>query len=180
MAALRLCAGMSESENTVHRPTSPSEDAFREIIAAYGLISRLMHDHFARFGISGAKWAVLRTLQRAEAEGIRALRPVELGERLLVRPPSISTIVARLQREGLVALRPSESDRRGKLIALTDRGRALVDRILAVHPARIRRVMSALGTAEQRRLLGLLRALNGGFRDSLTAEHHAPARRRAV
>src|SRR5437016_2507823 len=80
-----------------------AESAFREMIRVFGLLERVMQPYFARFGISGAQWGVLRNLHRAEQEGIPALRLTDLSERLLVRPPSVAGVVERLERSGLVA-----------------------------------------------------------------------------
>lgn len=161
----------------------PQDAAFRSILAAYGLINRLMHDHFAAFGITGSKWGVLRTLHRAEQEGHDGLRLIDLGERLLVRPPSMTMLVARLGREGLITTRGSTSDRRAKVIALTSAGRNLVQRVLRVHPRRISRMMNSLSPGEQTELHRLLDRLNGNLREALAAEAPAgaltPGRRRA-
>ena len=59
-----------------------AESAFREMIRVFGLLERVMQPYFARFGISGAQWGVLRNLHRAEQEGIPALRLTDLSERL--------------------------------------------------------------------------------------------------
>ncbi len=48
------------------RPTpSVAERAFRQLIRNYGLVERIMQPYFARFGVSGAQWGVLRNLHRA-------------------------------------------------------------------------------------------------------------------
>ena len=49
-----------------------------------------MQPYFARFGITGSQWGILRTLHRAEREGLPSLRVTDLSDRLLVRPPSIT------------------------------------------------------------------------------------------
>ena len=61
-----------------------------------------MQPYFARFGISGAQWGVLRQLHLAEQEGLAGLRQTDLSERLLVRPPSVTGVVDRLERVGYV------------------------------------------------------------------------------
>jgi DNA-binding MarR family transcriptional regulator len=178
--------GKSAGSVRVLKPVaSQPESAFREVIASYGLITRLMHAHFAHFGISGPKWGVLRALHRAEAEGVLGLRMVDLGERLLVRPPSVTTLAGRLERDGLVALHASESDKRARLVSLTRRGRDLVERVLRVHGARVREVMSGLDGAEQCELHRLMLKLNAGIRGMIGgsesqvagAAKRAPARR---
>ena len=76
----------------------------------------------ARFGISGSQWGVLVTLHRGEVEERRtALRLTDLGDRLIVRPPSVTGVVDRLQRMGLVARTPSSDDHRAKDVSLTSR-----------------------------------------------------------
>jgi DNA-binding MarR family transcriptional regulator len=116
-----------------------------------------MQPYFARFGITGAQWGVLRNLHRAELEKLPALRLTDLSERLLIRPPSVTSVVDRLERAKLVARRDSATDLRIKQVALTPRGRQLVERVLEVHGAQIDAVMGALTPAEQTQLQGLLR-----------------------
>src|SRR5258708_2557324 len=104
----------------------PAEKAFRELIRLYGLLERVMQPYFARFGISGSQWGVLRNLHRAEQEGQGGIRLTDLGDRLLIRPPSVTGIVDRLERVGLVHRDGSPEDLRVKRVALTDKGRQLV------------------------------------------------------
>jgi DNA-binding MarR family transcriptional regulator len=119
-----------------------------------------MQPYFARFGISGSQWGVLRVLQRAEQDGQTGLRLIDLSERLLIRPPSVTGVVDRLERAGLVARHGSPTDLRAKQVALTARGRQLVARVLAVHPAQIDSILSVLSTDEQAKLHQLVVRLN--------------------
>src|SRR5437660_2428318 len=99
-------------------PPRPAEGAYRELIHVFGLAERVMQPYFARFGISGSQWGVLRNLHRAEQDGLPELRLSELSDRLLVRPPSVTGIVDRLERAGLVARRDSTTDLRAKHVGL--------------------------------------------------------------
>jgi DNA-binding MarR family transcriptional regulator len=134
-----------------------------------GLLERVMQPYFARYGITGAQWGVLRNLRRAELEGERALRLTDLSDRLLIRPPSATSVVDRLERAGLVARADSVSDLRTKQIALTTRGRQLVERVLTVHEAQIDGVMNGLTATEQVKLQKLLRELEKHL-DKLVAD----------
>src|SRR5262245_39078110 len=139
------------------RPTpSAAERSFRQLIRSYGLVERVMQPYFARFGISGAQWGVLRNLHRAELEGQPGLRLTDLSRRMLIRPPSVTGIADRLQKVGLIVRRASETDGRAKQVALTDKGRQLVEQVLTVHPTQIGRVMGCLSTDEQEQLDRLL------------------------
>src|SRR6185369_14977576 len=136
--------------------TRTSEKAFREMIRLFGLLEKVMQPYFARFGISGSQWGVLRTLHRAESEGLTGLRLTDLGDRLLIRPPSVTGIVDRLERVGLVVRDGSPEDLRAKLVRLTGKGRQIVGQVLAVHGEQIEKVLGCLNPAEQERLHRLL------------------------
>lgn len=135
------------------------DTAFHTLLRTFGLLEKVMHPHFARFGVSGSQWGVLRSLHRAEAEGAKRLRLTDLSAGLIIRPPSVTGVVDRLQRMGLVSRDTSPTDMRAKEIKLTDKGRRLVDRVLAVHGRQIQAVLAGLDSNEQqelRRLLGRL------------------------
>jgi DNA-binding MarR family transcriptional regulator len=138
----------------------PAEEAVRELIRTLGLLERVMQPYFARHGISGSQWGVLRSLHRAEGEGIWGLRQTDLSERLLVRPPSVTGALDRLERAGLVSRGGSATDHRAKLVRLTTKGRNLVEHVLTGHQQQIEAVMAGLRASEQgelRRLLSQLR-----------------------
>jgi DNA-binding MarR family transcriptional regulator len=137
-------------------PARPAESTFRELIRAFGLVERVMQPHFARFGISASQWGVLRALHRAEQEGLTGLRLGELGDRLLIRPPSVTGLVDRLERAKLVVRDGSPTDLRAKQVGLTRAGRRLVQRVLAVHGEQVDAVMTGLTPAQQEQLHALL------------------------
>src|ERR1700726_774897 len=104
-------------------PTVPPPDSpFRELLRIYGLLEWQMNPYFARFGISGAQWGVLRNLHRAEQEGLSGLRLTDLSQRMLIRPPSVTGIADRLEKVGLIVRRASENDGRAKQASLTAKG----------------------------------------------------------
>src|SRR2546421_2688471 len=116
-------ASMNENGTINGSQTSPrtAESAFREMIRVFGLLEQVMNPYFARFGISGAQWGVLRNLHRAEQEGLPGLRLTDLCEKLLIRPPSVTGVVDRLERAGLVRREGVPTDLRAKQVVLTGR-----------------------------------------------------------
>lgn len=154
-------AARAARRKSAEAPRTAAEAALRELIRTLGLLERVMQPYFATFGVSGAQWGVLRTLQRAEADGLPALRLTDLSDRLLVRPPSVTGVVDRLERAGLVRRDGSPTDLRTKRVALTPAGRDLVRRILAVHGRKIESVLAGLSAGEQDQLGQLLRRLGG-------------------
>jgi len=144
------------------RPADRAQErAFRSIMRTIGLLDRVMQPHFARFGISASQWAALRVLHRAELHGRGDLRLTDLGERLLVRPPSVSGVIDRLERGGLVVRVAAPLDHRAKQIRLTPRGRRLIEQTLVVHGEEIDRVLAGLSAPDQDELHRLLERLSG-------------------
>ena len=146
---------------TTAAPNSPSqpigvESTFRTLLGTFGMLRRVMEPFFARFGISGAQWGVLISLKRAEDEGTTSVRLTDLSERLTIRPPSVTGVVDRLLRMGLVGRIASPDDQRVKQVSLTVTGRRLVRKIQRGHAAQVRNVLAGLSLDEQRDLQSLL------------------------
>lgn len=155
----------------VRAPASPTtaEGAFRAFIRAYGLLKRFMDPYFSLHGVSSSQWGVLRTLVRAENEGLAGLRLTDLGERLLVRPPSVTGVVDRLLRLGLVTRTTSSLDLRTKQVSLTDAGRRLVEGARPGHIKRINAILTVLSEKEQEQLRASLEKV-GDHLETLTGD----------
>lgn len=136
-----------------------AERAHRAFVRASGLFRNTMEPYFASFGISPAQWGLLRALQRAEAENLDGLRLTDIGQRLLVKPPSVTGIVDRMERMGLLTRVPAAGDQRAKIVQLTPAGRALLARVLEKHSQQIHMVMEGLDETERRQLLHLMEKL---------------------
>jgi DNA-binding MarR family transcriptional regulator len=147
-------------ENPLNAAERPTEAAFIALLRTCGLIRRTQQPFFARFGISPSQWAVLRLLHRAAADGVGGLRLTDLSDRLLIRPPSVTGVVDRLQRQSLVARTTLSGDQRARQVKLTRAGRELVERVLEEHVGRIKNVLTALSVAEQNQLQQLLDRLS--------------------
>lgn len=142
------------------RPLEPDDTvatrSWRAIVWVNGLLRRLCEPHLAKYGFSPAQWGILRTLSRLEAQGLGEPRMNELGEQLLVQPPSLSATIERMVRAGLVTRREDPHDQRTRRVGLTDVGRRRLREAVADHRAWVERVMSELSESEQKQLDGLL------------------------
>ena len=165
---------MIRSTQKPDRRPPASERAFRQLIRTFGLVERVMQPYFAQFGISGAQWGVLRNLHRAEGEGLHGLRLTDLSRRMLIRPPSVTGIVDRLEKMRLIVRKASPTDLRAKEVALTIEGRQLVERVLTVHGGQMARVMCVLSREDQEELHRLLSRL-GEHLESLAEAKVFPA-----
>jgi DNA-binding MarR family transcriptional regulator len=116
---------------------------------------------YAEFGLGEGEFDVLATLRRQG--GDHALTPSDLSEQTVVTSGAVTKRVDRLEALGYVERRPSDTDGRSRLVALTPRGRKLIDRAFTAHMANEARLLEPLSATEraglERGLLALARSL---------------------
>src|SRR5438876_731708 len=92
---------------------------------AAALLDRGMNANFARYEINRTDWDALASLRRVGAPYQRT--PTELYRALMRTSGGVTHIVDRLEQRDLVERVPDPDDRRGLLVRLTRKGRALVE-----------------------------------------------------
>ena len=84
----------------------------------------------------------------------------EIGRKVLLTSGSITVAVDRLETRGLVERRPSDADRRARIVHLIREGKKLITRVYADHAADMERLASAsLTRAERDTLIRLLKKM---------------------
>jgi DNA-binding MarR family transcriptional regulator len=111
----------------------------------------------APHGLQPGWFDLLAALRRAGKP--YELNPTELMRSTLLSSGGMTKRLDRLEEAGLVERRPDPADRRGTLVRLTRRGRAVMDRALEAHLANEERLLSALPATDRRALDELLRKL---------------------
>ena len=162
---------MSQAPAKIVLPRLVPETAVRTLVRSFGLLERVMQPYFAKFGISGAQWGVLRQLHRAESEGLPALRMTELSKRLLIRLPSATGVIDRLVRDGLVTRTALNEDLRVKQISLAQKGRRRVEQVLEGYDDQIASILDGLLPSEQGELQRLLNRLREHLEHLLVREN---------
>jgi len=112
---------------------------------------------YARHGLGEGDFDVLATLRRQGTPW--SLTPSELVERTMVTSGAVSKRVDRLEERGLVVRRPRKSDRRSVTVALTAKGRRVIDAAMEEHVANEARLLAGLDAGERARLGDLLARL---------------------
>jgi DNA-binding MarR family transcriptional regulator len=97
-------------------------------------------------GIGFGDFAVLRLLQ--DAPGGRPLSPTRLAELVVRTTGSMTKVIDRLERQGLVRRLKDPNDGRGVLVALTAKGRRTCDRASDAYVAGRERVLARLAPDE--------------------------------
>jgi MarR family transcriptional regulator, organic hydroperoxide resistance regulator len=136
-------------------PEQPDLDAIVEaIVYLYTESRRVTKDIAGRFGLTGPQLAVVKML-----EPVGKLSLSDLSSKIRARNSTVTGIIDRMEREGLVERRRSDSDRRVINIVLTRKGRELA-REIDVEPVQIfRRVLSELSARDAQELRRILTRL---------------------
>jgi DNA-binding MarR family transcriptional regulator len=135
---------------------------------------------FAPHGVSFGEYLVLAALRRAGPP--YRMNPTRLFNSVILSSGAMTNRLDGLEELGLVERLPDPTDRRGRLVALTDKGRELVDTAVVEYLADEQRLLGALDPDEREQLSGLLRKLllSEPFRtlDPAAAEPDRPDRPR--
>jgi DNA-binding MarR family transcriptional regulator len=135
-------------------------------IGVVGRISRLAREIedrlepvYREHGLEPGWHDILATLRRSGG----TLRPTDLTNASMLTSSGTTKRLDKLEAAGLIARAADPDDRRGTLISLTAAGRTLIDELTPAHLDNERRILGALGEADQRRLADLLRKLQLGL-----------------
>ena len=124
--------------------TRSAENRLREYL-------RVAHDTtLPRFDVMAALWR--------RREGVTMS---ELSRLLLVSNGNATAVVDRLEKDGLVARRPSETDRRIVHVALTEAGLRSFEALAEGHEAEVARLFGGLGEADLDTLTDILKRMGG-------------------
>jgi len=114
-----------------------------ELVAVYG-----------EYGLGEGEFDVLAALRRAGAP--YELAPGELARWTMVSSGAVTKRVDRCVEQGWVTRRVSDSDHRGRVVALTASGLEVLDRAFEAHMANEHRLVGLLDEMERARLAHLL------------------------
>ena len=112
---------------------------------------------FAPHGVSFGEYLVLAALRRAGPP--YRMNPTKLFNSVILSSGAMTNRLDGLEGMGLVERLPDPTDRRGRLVGLTDKGRELVDSAVPDHLDNEERLLGALDAEEREQLAGLLRKL---------------------
>jgi DNA-binding MarR family transcriptional regulator len=150
----------SESEVATYRietvQAKPAE-IVSDILRSAHRIRGVLAAHFAEFGLSDARFAVLQIVRDALPRGCTQ---TELAERLQQSESSVSTLVDRMRAADLLYRLRSKSDRRKCLLVLTDHARETLEKLEACHHERMAELLSCYKSEQLRDLAALLTILD--------------------
>jgi len=133
------------------------------IVDAARMLKTYADQRARQFGISRAQWTVLVRLQRYEG-----LKQSELAEMLELQPISLTRLLDRLERNGLIERRADPNDRRANRLHLTPAARPLLKRLGALGDGLMETVLQNVDAAAQEQLLRNLNVMKGNLRAAIS------------
>lgn len=142
----------------------------RPLAQAYLGFYRVGSRHIERMGLTSPQFDVL-----AELGGGEEMTCAELGEATLITKGTLTGVLDRLERKGLLERQGVERDRRALHVRLTDKGEALFRKVFPAHAEFMRPFIQQAFTDKEVEALQtqLLR-----LRDSFQTESSHPAKKK--
>jgi DNA-binding MarR family transcriptional regulator len=137
----------------------PVADLERIVIGAVGLTSQALERAAPGVDLTFSQWRALLIL----GEPPDGIRVGEVAARVGVTLPATSRLLRRLERRGLVTLRPDETDRRATRARVTALGRDVREAILAFRRTALHEIAEHAGASRPGAPGRAIRALAGSF-----------------
>lgn len=142
--------------------THRAHEALLNIYYTGTQIKKRSRDFFKNYGITDVQFNVLELLLY-QSEEKTGLTQAELSDMMLVNRANTTTLIDRMERDGLVARTPIPGDRRYNAIRMTGRGKKIVLDIEEQYDAEIESIMAVLSEEEQKQLIELLSRIRKGL-----------------
>jgi len=130
---------------------------FGRLFRAAQLADAALAETSLQHGLETGWFDLLAALRRAGSP--YELNPTELMRATMLSSGGMTKRLDRMAEAGLVERRPDPGDRRGTLVTLTRRGKAVIDKAVETHVANEEGLLHSVTPSERRSLDGLLRKL---------------------
>src|SRR5277367_997235 len=131
-------------------------DLLVALLLVQSLLERRSETFFHPFGLTSAQFNILNLLANHDGQ----LDQSALVEMLLVGKSSLSIVITRMVRDGLVRRVEHAKDRRQTVLHLTSKGNSLWRRILPNYESGVNKVFGALPPPRRKLFLNDLRMLH--------------------
>lgn len=129
-------------------------NAFINLVRSSEAVGVALHRDLGRKGLTSSQFGVLEALFH-----LGALCQGDLAAKLLRSGASTTSVVEGLEKRGLLVRQRTEEDKRFVRVALTGKGRRLIEGLFPAHAERVARVFGVLTADEQEELRRLCRKL---------------------
>src|SRR5690554_5856286 len=151
-----MAAGGALERNWLMQSGEPTRFVHRYLASvlaqASHRISAEFHVEVRKAGLTVTEWRVLGSLIEGEGETVG-----ELAELAVIKQPTLSKVLPRLESEGMVTLKTSRVDRRQTLVKITPKGTRLISGLCDRAMQHQHRLLEKLDPDHADRLVYMLR-----------------------
>jgi len=155
---------LNEELGLIRDIETPEHEALLNIYYTGDLIRKRARDFFAEYGITDVQFNVMQLLQYQAADR-DGLTQAELSKMMLVNRSNITSIIDRMERDGLVKRGMVPSDRRYNSIRLTSEGLKILKKVESKYQNEVFQIMGALKGSELVQLMKMLERLRLNLRE---------------
>ena len=128
------------------------------IMGMIGSLQKNVGKHFGRYDLSQARFVVLLLLlNRSKDQNWTA---ISLARELEVSKPTITGLLTKLERDGLVERLNNPDDKRSRICVLTEKGKRTLDQILPDHFSRLSKALSPIPKKDLKTLTMLISSVS--------------------
>lgn len=124
---------------------------------AYRAVSDQVNKSIHSFGVNPTEFAVLELLYH---KGDQPLQ--QIGEKILLASGSITYVIDKLEKKGLIVRKACEKDRRVTYASITEKGTAFIEDVFPKHEQTIHETLAGLTAEEKEQAIALLKKLGNG------------------
>ncbi|AKP46642.1 MarR family winged helix-turn-helix transcriptional regulator [Bacillus smithii] len=130
---------------------------------AYKVVNEETNEWIYQNGLNPTEFGVLELLHHKGPQPLQ-----QIGSKILLASGSITYVVDKLEKKGLVERVACPTDRRVTYAAITEKGRAVIEEIFPKHAENIHSLMSVLDDEEKETAIRLLKKIGLAVKDLST------------
>lgn len=138
--------------------SEPSLAAVRALVRAYQAFSSYSETFVRQYDLTSAQFDVVATLGNTQG-----LSMGDIGEKTLITKGTLTGVVDRLERKGLVTRETPPENRRSVIVQLTAAGQQLFEQVFPAHIGDIKQHLEPLDSSEMELLQVLLNRIQTLF-----------------
>ena len=130
-------------------------EALLNIYYSSSCLKKRAGEFFAPFGLTDVQFNAIMLLHH-QGGNDSGLSQAKISEMMLVNRANVTTLIDRMEKNGLVVRTPAAKDRRYNIVKLTNKSKKLLAKIEPIYGKEVKRIISCLKKSEQKQLVKLL------------------------
>jgi DNA-binding MarR family transcriptional regulator len=132
----------------------------KELVLTYQVFTQIGDAHIRQLGLTTSQFDVIATLGNTKGFNFK-----ELGEKTLITKGTLTGVIDRLEKKGLVQRQMDQQDRRVFQVVLTKQGEEIFEKVFPQHISYFKQRFQSLTTEEHQEILTALRKLKTIFQE---------------